>query len=226
MRKIIGILVILVGIGFLALPLGTKYYLQKKASSVNLHEVSGNDINRNKKFASKRANYDGNKIESIDPDGAILNKDKADMSKLVGQLVVPSIKMNIAIFEGLDNNNLYYGAATMKANQRFGSGNYAIAGHYTNNKKVLFGGLMDIKRGAVIRTTDKTSIYEYIVYKVERVHESRTDLILDKEAEDRGKPIISLMTCYYNESGIRYFVVGELERIYNYRSEDMLRDLN
>jgi sortase A len=45
--------------------------------------------------------------------------------------------------------------------------------------------------------------------------------MLDQErAELRGKPIISLMTCYYtSKNGKRFFALGELVDTYEY-SED------
>lgn len=224
MKKLVGVLAVVVAIGFLAIPIGTRYMLHKKADAVSLDDLSKEDIKKNKKNSHKN-NYDQDSIEPIDANGVILNRDKADMSKVVGQLVIPSINMNIVIFDGLDNNNLMYGACTMKPKQRFGSGNYAIAGHYMDRKDLLFGGLMDVKKGDVIRTTDKTSIYEYRVIRIQKVDDSRTELISDDVAEENRKPVISLMTCYFNNTGYRYFVVGELDRIYSYKPGYMLRDL-
>ena len=113
----------------------------------------------------------------------------------------------------------------MKPDQRMGAGNYAIAGHYMDKKDVLFGGLVDVKKGDIMRVTDKSTIYEYKVVALEKVPDSKLEMISNKRAEKYGKPIMSLMTCYYNETSYRYFVIGELERSYKYRTDDMIRGL-
>ncbi|MGP1618195.1 class A sortase [Peptostreptococcus stomatis] len=219
--KKLGLLLILVGIMFVSVPKISEYILMKRSQDVNITQVSGEDLEKNTK--EKTSNYDASKVDPIDINGVILNRDKADLSKLVGQLVIPSINKNIAIFEGLENNNLMYGACTMKPGQRMGQGNYAVAGHYCKNDKVLFGGLMKIKEGDIIKLTNKKNIYEYRVVKTMKVKEDRTDLIGDGLlGQYEGRAIVSLMTCYYDEDGYRYFVIGSFSKLYPYSQERML----
>lgn len=41
------------------------------------------------------------------------------------------------------------------------------------------------------------------------------DMLLDEKADERGKPILSLMTCYYtSKNGTRFFALGELAKRY------------
>jgi len=76
-----------------------------------------------------------------------------------------------------------------------GEGNYTLAGHNNGDKKLLFGSLMDIKKGAIVRITDKTDIYEYKIYDTKVVDSTALDLLENAESDKVGKPIISLMTC-------------------------------
>lgn len=224
MKKKFAIFIILLGIIFFSLPKISELILMKNNDDIKIEKISGNELEKNAETGNK--NYDASKIDPIDINGVVLNREKADMTKIVGQLVIPSINKNIAIFDGLENNNLMYGACTMKPNQRMGIGNYAVAGHYTKNDKVLFGGLMNVKNGDTLRITNKKNIYEYTVFKTMKVSDDRTDLIQDAViTHSDGRAVLSLMTCYYDESGYRYFVVGKFKNLYPYKQEKMLQGL-
>lgn len=198
--------------------------LLNKNEEVNIAALSTSQLEKNAE--SKDKNFDASKIKPIDINGVILNREKADMSKVIGQLVIPSINKNIAVFDGLENNNLMYGACTMKPYQKMGLGNYAIAGHFTHNDKVLFGGLMKIKDGDIIKLTNKKNIYEYQVFKSMKVKDDRIDLIGDgMMSQSDGRAMISLMTCYYDEEGYRYFVFGKFNRLYPYNKDLMLEGI-
>lgn len=224
MKKFIALLIILVGVGFLALPKITEYFIEKNAEEVKVDTLSEDELLKNAKSGDK--NYDPSKIDPIDANGVILNRQKADMSKVVGQIVIPSINKNIAVFDGLENNHLMYGACTMKPNQRMGIGNYAVAGHYMENDKLLFGGLMKVRLGDTIKITNKKNIYEYEVFKTMKVADDRVDLISDAAITSYdGDALLSLMTCYYDESGSRYFVIGKFKKLYPYTQDKMLSGL-
>ncbi len=225
MKKFIAIVIILAGIVFFSMPKISELLLEKNSEEVKIEQLSDSELEKNAKSGNK--SYDQSKIDPIDVNGVILNRQNADMSKVVGQLVIPSINKNIAIFDGLENNNLMYGACTMKPDQKMGLGNYSIAGHYMKNDKLLFGGLMNVKMGDSIRITNKKNIYEYEVFKTLKVTDDRVDLISDsKITESDGKAIVSLMTCYYDEAGYRYFVIGKFKKLYPYSQSKMLEGLN
>lgn len=229
MKKIIAILLITIGLILVGMPVLKDFLIQKDIDTISesITEISPNKLEQNKKTNNNSVNYDGSKINSIDMYGEITNQKDADMSKIIGQVVVPDIDMNIAIFKGLDNNNLLYGAATMKPNMQMGVGNYAIAGHFYKNKGVLFGGLMDIKKGNIIKITNKKYIYEYEVFDTKIASDESFNLISDSMTDkSNSDAIVTLMTCYYNENNKRYFVFGELENITKYTPEKMLKGLN
>ncbi|UZM99972.1 class A sortase [Lysinibacillus sp. MHQ-1] len=49
----------------------------------------------------------------------------------------------------------------MKPNQHLGQGNYALAGHYFEEKDILFSPLYQTQIGDIIYVTDMSNVYEY-----------------------------------------------------------------
>ncbi len=171
---------------------------------------------------NEEAEFDFSIVKDISVTGTLMSTNKVNKDLLIGQLVIPRVKMNIPIFKGINNSNLLAGSATMRKDQKMGTGNYPLAGHYMKEKNVLFGSLMDVKEGDIIRVTDKETIFEYVAYDVKVVPDTAVYIIDNAEADKVGKPIISLMTCYYSsDTGKRYFVMGELTSSYPY-SEELL----
>jgi len=223
MKKTLAILLILFGVILLLVPTLKDRYVQWKAKeAISVIEAyTSEDIKENNE--NSVAAFDYSVVEDISVTGTLLNASKANTKLIIGQLAIPSVGMNITIFKGIDNINLLAGAATMRADQKMGEGNYPLAGHYTKTKNVLFGSLMDVKVGDLIRMTDKETIYEYRTYEVKVVEDDALYIIEDKFAKERGKPVISLMTCYYSsKTGKRYFVLGELTATYPYSEEKLL----
>lgn len=143
---------------------------------------------------------------------SIINGSK-DLNKnfLIGTILIPDLNIHLPIMKGVTNSNLMVGAATMKADQSFGLGNFTLAGHYMKNKDLLFGSLMDIEIGNMIYISDGEKIYEYEIYDILVVPDTQMDMLSDEKSDDRGKPIISIMTCYHSsKTGKRFFALGEL----------------
>lgn len=225
MKKLLAVILILVGAFIMMIPtLKDKKVEQTVQETVKIVEaITPEVIEENE--ANDEAQFDYSVVEDITVTGTLLGNIKANSKLLVGQLVIPSVGMNISIFKGINNTNLLAGAATMRANQKMGEGNYPLAGHYSKNKDILFGSLMDVKVGDPIRITNKKTIYEYTVYEVKVVPDDALYIIDDKVAEQKGAPVISLMTCYYSsKTGKRYFVMGELTKTYPYSEEVLFND--
>lgn len=219
MRKVFAALFIILGILLLLTPTLKDGTVEKKVNETVeiVEEYTPVEIKKNE---ANEADFDFAIVEDITVTGTLLSSNKVNKDLIIGQLVIPSIEMNIPIFKGINNTNLLAGAATMRQDQKMGQGNYPLAGHYMKNKNVLFGSLMDVKEGDIIRLTDKETIYEYVTYDVILVPDTSLYLIDDNEAENLGNPMISLMTCYYSsKTGKRYFVLGELQNTYPYTQE-------
>lgn len=225
MKKLLAVILILVGAFIMMIPtLKDNKVEQTVQETVKIVEaITPEVIEENE--ANEEAQFDYSVVEDITVTGTLLGNIKANSKLLVGQLVIPSVGMNISIFKGINNTNLLAGTATMRANQKMGEGNYPLAGHYSKNKDILFGSLMDVQVGDPIRITNKKTIYEYTVYEVKVVPDDALYIIDDKVAEQKGVPVISLMTCYYSsKTGKRYFVMGELTKTYPYSEEVLFND--
>lgn len=166
-----------------------------------------------KENMNTEAEFDFDSIEEITTTGTWLSPEFIDPSLIIGRLYIPSIETNLTVFNGLSNQILHAGVGTMRPDLTMGEGNFPIAGHYSRNKDVLFGNLTAVEIGDEIYLTDNETVYEYRVYETRKVLPAESEWIRDDVAEEHGKPIISLMNCYYENgvnSGYRYFVFGEL----------------
>jgi sortase A len=112
------------------------------------------------------------------------------------------------------------GAGTMVPDLKMGEGNFSLASHYMKDPSLLFGNLLNAEPGMQVRITDKINIYEYEIYETVLVPETAIYMLDHERADERGKPIISLMTCYYtSKNGKRFFALGELVDTYPYRQK-------
>ena len=220
-------LLIVAGLLLISLPYLSNAKLEKesqKAVSIVTNEIAPEEIQANLEAEPSAEDFDFSAIEDIPETGTLLNVNSINKKSILGQIVIPSIDMNLVLLRGTTNANLLAGAGTMKPSQKMGEGNYAVAGHYAK-RGVLFGDLTNVKKNAIIRITDKTTIYEYKVFGAKSVSPERVELISDLEAEKHSKPIISLMNCHYvngKNTGNRYFVFGELVNSYEYSEDAML----
>lgn len=154
-----------------------------------------------------KGNFDFEKVKAVD------NKmvAKAAFSKnqdAIGKLSVPSVKVKLPIFKGLDNYNLVRGAGTMKEAEQMGTGNYALAGHHMKDGSLLFGPLENVKKGDKIYLADKHHVYVYETMLKTVVDKHDTNYIDDVQ----GQKLVTLITCASGMTGEsrRVVVQGEL----------------
>lgn len=210
MKKIISIIFILLGIGLLATPTVKDKTVENKTKNINkiIEDISYEDILENEE-TEVEFNFDA--VEDVGATSVIFSSMNIDAKNIIGQLSIPDLDMELPLLKGTTNANLSAGAATMKDGQIMGEGNYSISGHNMKNKDLLFGNLMAIELGTTVYITDKNQIFEYDIYDIVVVPDTALYMIEDTEAEKKGKPIISLMTCYHTSStGKRFFALGEL----------------
>ena len=124
----------------------------------------------------------------------------------LGQIAVPSVKLNLPIYKGLANEVLLSGAGTMKPTQKMGQGNYALASHnYFGDMTLLFSPLVNLKVGDKIYTTDLEYVYEYETTSVELIEPTRVEVINDQP----GVTEITLITCDDYNATKRYCFKGK-----------------
>lgn len=222
-RIVLSLILLVLGGILLLLPTLSDQLIKQEASNALrvFEEINTPDLQEN---AKRSVEFDFDAISSLNVQNTIqssifgsaelIEKNKQD---IIGQLIIEDIDVNLVLFNGLTDEKLLVGVSTMKANQVMGQGNYAIAGHYTPGHGVLFNLLPEIKNGAVVKLTDKETVYEYVIYKTEKVPATAIHFIEDQVSVDRGKPTISLMSCYYSgNTDVRWFAFGELLRSYPY----------
>lgn len=221
LTQILGLILILAGIAMLIWNFVPDFLLNQNTeiNRQNVQEVSAEQIQANGENSGE-IDYDA--VDDVSAESAINDASEIPISYISGQLVIPSIGMDLPIYNTLNNETLLAGAAIMREDQVMGEGNYPIAGHYTHVSDVLFGPLRDIEEGDVIRLTDKQNIYEYTYRERQVVPPTALDMLSDERAEENDTPIISLMQCYYvdyNNTGDREFFIGELTDVFPYSEE-------
>ncbi|AWM19369.1 class A sortase [Bacillus subtilis] len=113
-----------------------------------------------------------------------------DQKAIIGRITIKSVDLELPILKGTTNENLLIGAATMRPDQKMGEGNYPLAGHHLKQKSLLFGPLMNIKKGAKIVITDFKKDYIYSVTSTETISEIQADVIQNTKEKE-----ITLITC-------------------------------
>lgn len=180
-------------------------------------EVTVEEIEEN---LEREADFDYEAIKDVEITSSIRGLIGFDNKSVIGQIIIEDLNMSLPILKGISNSNLLAGAATMVEGQIMGKGNYPLAGHYMKDKNLLFGSLLDIELGTRVKITDKKMVYEYEIYDIVIVDDTAFYMLEQDRAYTRGKPIISLMTCYYtSKNGKRFFALGELVDKYTYRSD-------
>ena len=189
LRKIIFLLLIAAGVVLILLPTYSKVKLHDEVQTAVkvIEEVTPEEIKENETRERPEEIFDFEQVEEISPT------------------------------KGTTNYNLLRGVGTMKPDDTMGRGNYTLAGHNNGDKSLLFGSLMSIKKGAKVRITDKTNIYEYRIYDTKIVPNTSLELLDNTESDKVGKPIISLMTCDKGSwTSNRFFALGKLIKKYKY----------
>ena len=223
MKKSIPVILIIIGIILLSTPFLTegiiKYHKKNFAvEKITNEEMISNNIEINTIFDEMDpGEFDFSAIQDVDIMSVIKGSLNFDKKLVIGLLLIPDLDMDLPILKGITDANLMAGAATMRNDQVMGQGNYPLSGHNMKNKDLLFGCLMDIALGTQVIISDGEMVYEYEIYENIVVPDTALDMILDQKSEERGKPIISLMTCYHSsKTGKRFFSLGELVDEYPY----------
>ena len=208
LRKIIFLLLVVSGAILILLPTYSKMKLRDEVQTAVkvIEEVTPEEIKENEEKEQPEEIFDFEQVDEISPTATFLDNRPIDKSLL----------------KGTTNYNLLRGLGTMKPDDKMGKGNYTLAGHNNGDRKLLFGALMDIKKGAIVRITDKTNIYEYKIYETKVADSTSLELLENSEAEKVGKPIISLMTCDKGTwTSNRFFALGKFVKKYKYDKETM-----
>lgn len=196
--------------------------------NTNKYQVS--QVTKEKIEENKEAegNFDFDSVKSISSEAVLAAQWDAQQLPVIGGIAIPEVEINLPIFKGLDNVNLFYGAGTMKANQKMGEGNYSLASHHIftaeNASQMLFSPLVNAKAGMKIYLTDKDKVYTYEIREVKHVTPDRVDEIEDRD----GIKEITLVTCVDYNATERIIVKGDFKEVkaYSETSDDILNAFN
>ena len=196
--------------------------------NTNKYQVS--QVSKEKLEENERAdgNFDFNSVKAISSEAVLAAQWDAQKLPVIGGIAIPELELNLPIFKGLNNINLYYGAGTMKPDQVMGQGNYSLASHHVfsakNAENMLFSHLDRAEKGMKIYLTDKDKVYSYEITEVKRVTPDRVDEIQDREGIDE----ITLVTCVDYDAAERIIVKGILSETKSYAetSSDVLDAFN
>ena len=188
-------------------------------------QVTKEKIEENKET---EGNFDFDSVKSISSEAVLAAQWDSQQLPVIGGIAIPEVEINLPIFKGLDNVNLFYGAGTMKANQKMGEGNYSLASHHIftaeNASQMLFSPLVNAKAGMKIYLTDKDKVYTYEIREVKHVTPDRVDEIEDRD----GIKEITLVTCVDYDATERIIVKGDFKEVkaYSETSDDVLSAFN
>ncbi|MCK8607572.1 class A sortase [Apilactobacillus ozensis] len=163
------------------------------------------------KNINKPASFDFSKAKSVDFPRVFKAKLNQSNVKVIGKIIIPKIGIDLPIGKGIDNNTLALAAGTMRDNQKMGIGNFPLAGHHMEDKKVLFSPLYyKAKVGQYVYLTDMNKIYKYRIYQ--RKFIKATDLSVINDTKNK---IVTLITCDATGVG-RLMIRGTLVDITEY----------
>ena len=196
--------------------------------NTNKYQVSQVTKERIEENKETEGNFDFDSVKSISSEAVLAAQWDSQQLPVIGGIAIPEVEINLPIFKGLDNVNLFYGAGTMKANQKMGEGNYSLASHHIftaeNASQMLFSPLVNAKAGMKIYLTDKDKVYTYEIREVKHVTPDRVDEIEDRE----GVKEITLVTCVDYNATERIIVKGDFKEVkaYSETSDDILSAFN
>ncbi|MCR3955373.1 MAG: sortase [Gudongella sp.] len=219
MKKWISTLLIVLGAALIAYQFLPEFLIKRqveKGASV-VEEITEEQIRENNE---REAEYDFAAIEDVSATNAVAGVRQFKNENVIGLLTIDDLGIDLPILKGVSDANLMAGAGTMVPDIRMGEGNFPLASHYMKDPSLLFGNLLNAEPGMQVRITDKINVYEYEIYETLLVPETALYMLDHERADERGKPIISLMTCYYtSKNGKRFFALGELVDSYPYRQK-------
>ncbi|MGG1240121.1 class A sortase [Bacillus sonorensis] len=150
-------------------------------------ELTAGQAERNNQ---QQASFDFDAIQPPSFFEAVKAGIERDPKAVIGRITISSVGIRLPILKGTTNQNLLFGATTMRPEQKMGEGNYPLAGHHMRRESLLFGPLVQIKKGDRIMITDFKKDYIYAVTSKNVI--SEMDAAVIQETKEKN---ITLITC-------------------------------
>lgn len=190
--------------GYIEKPVGNGYEVEKIQESNNTLDSIEN--------SGLKPSYSADDIRDLDFYELISIQYDLRFIKSKGRLIVPSVGIDLKVYEGINKAHLASGAAEQlpRKSIKVGDyGNYILASHNTRLVKGgLFRPLINVKKDEYIHVTDEVNIYKYKIYFVDNVYYKDTSHL----KQDYKKQLITLYTCTTSRrwNDYRFVVKGEL----------------
>ena len=183
-------------------------YLITDATIKNVSKINGTQL---------EPTYDIENVQPYSAEAAIEAALAAPNIRAAGQISIPSVGMNLPIYEGTNDVHLYLGAAESRPRSETtagSEGNYTLASHYIAHRGSLFEPLPRVSVGDEIYVAYGSNVYKYVVDRKEQIDISDYEWL-----EDKGKDkLITLYTCVSLAlPDARWIVQGHLEKSYDLR---------
>ncbi|MCY7779796.1 class A sortase [Bacillus haynesii] len=185
-KKMIVALLVISGILFVLSPFIKESIIINLSKNKSL-ELTAEQAEQNN---AQKASFD---FDAIQPP-SFMETVKAGLDReskaVIGRITISSVNIKLPILKGTTNQNLLYGATTMRPDQKMGEGNYPLAGHHMKRESLLFGPLINIEKGDTVKITDFKKDYIYAVTSKQFISEMDTDVIQETKEKE-----MTLITC-------------------------------
>ncbi|WP_239256960.1 class A sortase [Listeria ilorinensis] len=213
LKKTIAIIILIIGLLLVFSPFIKDGIVKYMSSHETIENYSQKDIEKNNE---KDATFDYDSVALPSMTSVLQGAANYNKEAVVGAISIPSVDIQLLVFKGTNTANLLAGATTMLPDQKMGEGNYPLAGHHMKQESLLFGPLMNVKKGAKVYLTDQQNVYEYEIDQTKTINE--TDVSVLNPTDDAT---ITLITCDKpTETTKRFVATGKLVK-----TEKMTDDL-
>ena len=177
-KKIIGILLIVIGVSLIA-SVGYKKYVTTKKNNQLIEEF--------------RESINEPQVENESDDYVEEQEDKIDIDEINAMAImeIPSIDLMQGVVEGIQDSVIKYYLGHFPESALPGEkGNFAVAGHRVSSYTDAFVNLYKVKPGDDIKITTREKVYTYTINEVFVVEPEDVYVL-----EETDEATITLVTC-------------------------------
>ncbi|WP_270572570.1 class A sortase, partial [Enterococcus thailandicus] len=109
-----------------------------------------------------------------------LTASSKNLGTAIGELNIPSQKIKIPIFAGLNNQQMLFGVGAMYPERNVLKDNLVLLGHHLSMTELLLGNIQNLQVNDKITVTYLTNKIQYRVIKKETVNEWNGNSFFDK----------------------------------------------
>lgn len=179
MRKVLGLLLIIIGLTVVFYP-----QIEKKAFDRDQQRLIDSFAQLGDTELLEQASVNADDTVTSETDGAEL----LDGAK--GMLSIDKIDLEMLIFEGTTPKSLGKGVGMIEPNKEIGVNNIGIAGHRAIAKGKQFNRLDELAVDDEIQVTTQDGTYDFVIVDSFVIHESDVSVL-----DDQAEPLLTLVTC-------------------------------